>query len=77
MGKSYGFILAAGVLLLGACSSLPAYKKEVFLANENQITISAGHYVNPGPMAQEHCAKYGKNAVFSAKDKSLWLFECK
>ena len=65
------------LVFLNACSSLPAYKKEIFLANENEITIRAGHYVNPGPMAAEHCKKYGKEAVFSAKDKNLWLFKCK
>jgi hypothetical protein len=76
MRASFVTFLFTTVSFLQACTWMPAYKQEVFLANENEITINAGHYVNPGPMASKHCQKYGKSAVFYAKDKGLWLFKC-
>lgn len=45
---------------------------EVVSGTEDAVSVKAGKDANPGPLAEEHCDKFGKEAVLH--DVELLLF---
>lgn len=56
----------AALVLLTACEtpSQGNQKARVLNGNENQVSILAGLEANPRPLADAHCARFGKRALF-------------
>ncbi len=66
-------IVSAG-LALGACQPL-----QILSATEDHVVIEArGTFaLNPGPLASEKCAKYGKEAVLVAAHPPVYEYRCR
>jgi hypothetical protein len=71
--RSVGAVLSA--LVLSQCTP-PGYAAELISGDPQQVAIKAGHYANPGPIASEHCAKFGKTAVLQEANGSIYKFTC-
>ena len=70
---------------LCACAVGRAYEAEIISGNENHVSVKAGKAANPGPVALQHCAEYGREAVletvqalpdFSVAQQSVYIFSC-
>lgn len=61
---------------LSACGSLPAYQVELVTGTPNEVTVRAGHYANPGPLASDHCAKFSKDARLLKFEGPIYQFQC-
>lgn len=58
--------MLVAIAILSACES--AYPEsyaapEIVSATSDEVAIRAGHLRNPGPLAAQHCARYGKEAA--------------
>ena len=58
------FILSAllGVAAVSACTTVTVPEPEIVSGTADEVTIQAGVPANPGPLATQYCAKYGKEA---------------
>lgn len=75
MRMSARFVGAMAALSLAQCTP-PGYKAEIISGDPQQVSIKAGSYANPGPMASEHCAKVGKAAVLQEANGGTYRFTC-
>ena len=80
-----GVLGLATVLALSSCAFAAAYDAEVISGDETSVSVRAGRAANPGPVAQEHCARYGSQAVLagvqpigdeSVANRSVYVFSC-
>ena len=62
-------------LALAECTP-PGYKAEIVTGDPQEVAIKAGPYANPGPMASEHCAKFGRTAVLQDTAGGIYRFTC-
>jgi hypothetical protein len=64
--------LIIAVMLLSACAA----QKEGVTGDAEGVWVKAGFYVNPVPVAEEHCASYGKRAILSGQSGDYFTFDC-
>lgn len=73
--------LLAPLAVLAACTS--SESESIVAASPTAITITATRFSEPTAIADAHCAKYGRKAVFQGKAKlgsvgykTMWGFDC-
>jgi hypothetical protein len=54
----------------------PGYAADVISGDQQQVSVKAGNYANPGPIASEHCAKFGRAAVLQDANGGIYRFIC-
>lgn len=64
------FVLALVVFLAG-CSAVKSYQAEKLSGDENQVSVKAGKYADPGEIATRHCQQYGKSAALAERGPDL------
>ncbi len=71
-------------LLLADCGIAAMYQAEIISGNQDGVSIKSGERANPGTLASEHCATYGKKAVLTRiipisgtlPAPSVYTFDC-
>ena len=64
--------LILAVMLLPAC----AIQKVGVTGDAEGVWVKAGIYIDPIPVAEEHCASYGKRAMLSGQSGDYFTFDC-
>jgi hypothetical protein len=55
--------LIAALLLAGCAITTRAEEPSIITGSAEGVSIRAGVWANPGPLAEQHCAKYDKTAA--------------
>ena len=64
-------VIAMAIAVSG-CSVPRASSAEIVSGNKDTVSVKAGRDADPGALAEEHCKKFGKEAVL--RDVELLLF---
>ena len=56
-------VFATTALALAGCTTAQNRATEVVSGSANEVSVRAAQGVDPTPVAETHCAKYGKEAV--------------
>jgi hypothetical protein len=75
MNKISVVITGLSALGLSQCTP-PGYAADIISGDQQQVSIKAGSYANPGPMASQHCAKFGKSPVLQDANGGIYRFRC-
>lgn len=73
--RSLSVVVIPLALGLTQCTP-PGYAADMISGDAQQVSVKAGPYANPGPMASEHCAKFGKTAVLQDSNGGVYRFMC-
>ena len=69
MGDAMSSRMAAVLLASGVVSGCTIVEEpKIVTGAAKEVTVIAGTPANPGPLAAQHCAKYGKEAALRGSD---------